>query len=183
MRLLHYGWHQGDVLHAVVPSRVREVFFGPRTAQYLDALFQSAGARFSIDAVAGEFIRSVALAPPEIEASVGDDVDRRRIFGNPDGIVQGQEHQVGAHPDASRSCGDCGRDRKNRGRVAVFGEVVLSEPRLVVAEFLGASDLRELLGVELRPWPPPFNWVAEREQQSDIQLVAKAHLPFTIPPP
>jgi hypothetical protein len=60
---------------------------------------------------------------------------------------------------------------------------MLSEPRLVVAKFLGASDLRKLLGVELRPRPPPFNRVPEREQQSDIELIAKAHSPLTIPPP
>ena len=64
---------------------------------------------------------------------MAEDVDDRRLLGDPDRIVQRQDQHAGRQPDRRRHGGDRGEQRHHGGQVAVRGDVVLGEVHPLVA--------------------------------------------------
>src|SRR5215472_10953682 len=50
--------------------------------------------------------------------------------------MKGQQKASGTNADPRRTAGDCSQHWQNRGTVAVIPEVVLSQPKAVVAQIL-----------------------------------------------
>ena len=112
----------------------------------------------------------VAESDAEVEAAVGEDVDGGGVFGDPDCIVQRQQQDPGADPDASGQAGDGGGDGQDGGCVAVVDEVMFGDPDVVVAELLGVDDFIENLVVELGPGLSPLGRIAEVVDQAELRL-------------
>src|ERR1700693_4437169 len=53
--------------------------------------------------------------------------------------------------------------------------MMLGQPDLIEAEFLGISSLRELLGIEIGEWHSPLGRISKWKQQSNIEILDDAH--------
>src|SRR5262249_48299303 len=89
------------------------------------------------DAEAGEFVVAVALADAEIEPPAGEEIERRRLFGEQHRVVP-REHQHSSAQAQGRGAGtEPGQQVKAGGDLAKPGEVVLDDKGRMKAERLG----------------------------------------------
>ena len=90
-------------------------------------------------AEARELRLAVALADAEVEAAVGEEVERGDLLGEQHRVVPGQHHHGGAEPYALRAAGEVAQEIERGGELADAREVVLDHEHAVIAELLGGS--------------------------------------------
>ena len=91
---------------------------------------------------AGESRRRAAGAESQLEASVRDQVEHRRVFGDPDRLVERQSHDASAKTNSRRARRDMREKHKRGGKTAfVPVKVMLSDPGRVEAVSLRVNDL------------------------------------------
>src|SRR5262249_13374482 len=100
------------------------------------------------------FVR-IPLSDAEIEAAVRENIHARRVLGNPHGMLKRKQQDEGTDTNATGARRNGCSGWQERRVVAILGEMVLSQPHIVVAEFLGPHDLIEKRAVQLSIRPPP----------------------------
>src|SRR6185369_5477521 len=98
------------------------------------------------DAEAAELEPRRALADPEVEPAVGDEVEHAEPFRRPCGMVVARDDlpDAVAEANAPRARGRGGEEHLRRRAMRVLlEEMVLDTPRVVVAEAVGELDLLE----------------------------------------
>src|SRR5262249_14184344 len=101
------------------------------------------------NAKAVEFRIPVALAHAEIEATVGQKIERRRLLGKQHRIVPRQYYDRGAKPQALRTAGNEAQEVERGRNLAVAGEMVLDHEQACIAEFLGVEHVIDELVIGL----------------------------------
>ena len=103
----------------------------------------------------GTEARELHSGPPEPEAedqpAVAEKLDRRRILGQAERVVQRREDDACAELDPRRRLGERSADDEERGHVAVIDEVVLGRPDGSEAEPLRLDRQPHRLVVGTRP--------------------------------
>ena len=98
----------------------------------------------------GEGQRVATGTQAQLEPAAAEDVDDRGVLGDPDRVLQRQDHDGGAETNALGALGGGREKGERRGETgAVVQEVVLGHPAAVVAELLGSREQveREAIGV------------------------------------
>ena len=148
MRLLHRARLDDDVLELPAASVVREAIgSGPCRAQEGHGLVEPLGGLLDRDAKARELRRPIALADAEIQASVGQEVDRGHLLGQQHRIVPGQHHHRRAQPDPAGAAGQVAQEIERGRQLPDAGEVVLDDKHAVIAELLGMEHIVDVLAV------------------------------------
>jgi hypothetical protein len=93
------------------------------------------------DAEAGEFVSPIALADPEIEPAIRQQVEGRGLLGDQDRVVPRQHDDRGAEPDALGTRRQIGEQAHRRRDLAKTGEMVLDEKDARKTELLGLDDV------------------------------------------
>src|SRR5262249_22070935 len=114
--------------------------FGPQTPDQAEVLSEAGRPFFAGEAKAGEFIKSVPLADPEIKTPLGKVINEGHILGHAHRMIEGEQQHKRTDAYAVGAGGDRG-SRVERCRIIIPAEVVLGEPDIVVAELLGAYTL------------------------------------------
>jgi hypothetical protein len=104
---------------------VLEGFPAERLPQDQKPLVHAGGPLRSRNAEAGELRRAVTRPESKVEPPVRQDVDDRGILRQADGVVEGQQHDLGPDPDPARFRSDGRGDRQQRWTGPVVGKVVL----------------------------------------------------------
>ena len=95
---------------------------------------------------AGESRRRTAGAESQFEASVRDQVEHRRVFGDPDWLVERQSHDASAKTNSRCARRDMREKHKRGGKTAFVPiKVMLSDPGRVKAVSLRVNDLLRAL--------------------------------------
>ena len=106
--------------------------------------------RLEIDAEAVELVLAVAGAEAEHETAAAENVEERRVLGDPHRIGERQRHHCGADLDAFRQSGEiAGIDEHVRHDAVFVAEVMFGEPGVIEAELVGAQDLARDAGVHV----------------------------------
>jgi hypothetical protein len=119
---------------------VVEAFLSPGFADDLQALVEALMALFEGDTVATELTRLVATSDAEVEPPIGELVQKRKLLGDPNGIVE--RENADARPDANAlgASRRIGTKYLSRGHHPVVREVVLCEPDLVESDAVRVLD-------------------------------------------
>jgi hypothetical protein len=96
---------------------------------------------------ARELRRAIALADAEIEAAVGQEVERGNLLCEQYRIVPGQHHHRRAETDAFGAAGKIAQEVERGRQLADTREVVLDHEHAVIAEFLGIEHIVDVLPV------------------------------------
>jgi hypothetical protein len=76
-------------------------------------------------------------ADPQLDASAADQVDYRRVLGNPQRVLERQDDDRGTEPNSARAGSDRGEEDERRRQVSAFGaHVVVGDPHAVVPQLL-----------------------------------------------
>src|SRR5579863_9696670 len=135
------------VLAADLDAKAFAVMLGALKVQQVEQerqrLLLDVAPRFEVDTEAIEFVFAVAGAEAKREPAVAQDIDEGGVFGDPQRIGERQRHHRGADLDAFRQRREVAGVNENVRHDAVFvAEVMFGEPGIIVAEFVGAHDLR-----------------------------------------
>ena len=84
-------------------------------------------------------------------------------------MLKWQQQHEGTDANAMGARGNRGGGRHQRWIVTVFGEMMLGEPHIVVAKFLGPNDLVEDRPIEFRIGSMPFARVTKILHQANLQ--------------
>jgi hypothetical protein len=76
----------------------------------------------------------------EVDATVTQVIEHRRVFGDPDGMLERENDNPEPQPNASRPRGQIGQHQHAR-RTTERGEVMAGQPDAVIAERLGEEHL------------------------------------------
>jgi len=90
---------------------------------------------------------AIALADPEIEAAVRQEIEGRGLFGEERRVVPGQHEHGSAETHLRRLRGEIGQEVQRRRDLAKTGEVVLDEEHAVKAELFGFADVIDVVAV------------------------------------
>src|SRR5215813_2857461 len=118
-----------------------------------------------------------ALAHAEFAAAPAEQIEHRDALGDARRVVGGELKDAMAEPDLFRPLTSCREKRFWRRRVGIFfQEMVLHDPRVVVAEPVGGLELRQciLLKPELVAFLP-WTW--------QLQLIKDAEFHDALLPP
>ena len=85
-----------------------------------------------------------ALGDAEIEPPVGENVDRRDVFRDLNGIAKGDQHRRRAESYAARDAREIGEQRQDRRAHGVRVEMMFGDPGFVYAERFGVLDIARL---------------------------------------
>ena len=100
--------------------------------------------------VEGQVLAAViAAAGGEIDAASAEQIERRPLFGDADGMMQRQHGDGGGEADAGGARGDVGEDQVRAGEHAERAEVMLADPGGVDPDFVGIDRFIEDVGDEL----------------------------------
>ena len=116
-----------------------------------------------------ELVGDVPGTDPELEPSVGQEVDDRRFLGEVERVPDRRQRHRGADPGPARACGHGGREHERLGEVAVVEAVVLGEPDAVGAELVGLRRDLDQSWVVLAPRRAPFAGVATIDEEPDLE--------------
>jgi hypothetical protein len=97
----------------------------------------------------------------KFETAARDDINGRNILGKAYRIVERHQQHPGCDADAVGAGGDCRGGGEDRGKVAIFDEVVLGQPDIIEPVVFAPRDLIEDLAVEPVGWLAPLRRVAE----------------------
>ena len=112
----------------------------------LECLFPLAALVGRVDVEPAELADRRRLTGAELDAAVGDQVERRDALGDAGRMVDGgrQVHDAEAEPNVLGALARCGQEHLRRGRVTVLlEEVVLGQPDRREAGLVGQLDLVE----------------------------------------
>lgn len=110
-------------------------------------------------------------AHTQFEAAAAELVERRRVLGGLERVLQREHQHTGAQPDARGVLGDRGEHDQGCGDVLVaLAEVPLDDPSRVVAQFLGGHEQ-----VDRLPVGP-----ARRQVAVEVQQEAQAEGPAVL---
>jgi hypothetical protein len=128
-----------------VPPVMGDAVLGPQAPDDLHPFGEPAHALGHPHAEHGELLAAVAEPHAQHEASAGDHVEERPDLRDLDGIVEGQEHEVGAEREALRLGGEALQHRQERKVVEARRGVMLAAPDRVEAERADEPGLLERL--------------------------------------
>jgi hypothetical protein len=94
--------------------------------------------------------------------------------------VERHQQHAGCDADAVGAGGDCCGGGQDRGKVAVFDEVVLRQPDIIKPVVFAPRDLIEDFAVEPVGWLPPLRRVAEviPKTKANFSAVVARDLPL-----
>ena len=95
------------------------------------------------------FALVVAAAAGEIDAAAGEQVERRPLLGDANGMMQRQHRHRRRKPDARRVRGDIGQHEVGARQDAERIEMMLADPGRMHAELVGVQRLGGDVGDEL----------------------------------
>src|SRR5580700_1597359 len=95
------------------------------------------------------FAPVVAAPGGEIDAAVGEQIERRPLLGDANGMMQRRHRHRGREPDARRIGGDVGQHQVRAGQYAERIEMMLADPGRMHAELVGVKRLGGDVGDEL----------------------------------
>jgi hypothetical protein len=121
----------------------------PRLAKRLDDLLEATTETALLDPERLELLRAPAQTEPQDQASAGEKIDRGRVLGEPQRMMERGEHDPCGEPDAVGPRGHGRRKRQQRRHVAVVDEMVLREPAGVESQPLGLLRQFERFAVEV----------------------------------
>ena len=133
-----------------------------------DLLHGGAPAR-EIRAEPGELGLAPAQAQPQYESSLADQVDRGRVFGQAQRVVERRQDDPGPDLDAAGGSSDGGADNGQRGHIPVVDKVVLRGPYRRQAETFCLDG--QIDGLLVGPRPV----LLARSQLGAQQSETKAH--------
>src|SRR5262247_3448493 len=136
-------------LHRVIGAPEAHALLGPEPLHDRQLLLESRAALLELDAVEREFVGLVADRDAERDAPARHDVEHRDVLGEPHGMVERGDHDVGAEHHARGPGREPGEHRQGRGPVVIRDGVVLFHPHRVEPELFGPRDLFERLAVVL----------------------------------
>src|SRR5580704_2953940 len=122
------------------------------------------GARAALLGRHAETLKLFALeADPnaKLEATAGDHINGRNVLGQADRIVQRHQQHPGCDADPVGTGGDRRGGGQDRGKIAVFDEVVLGQPDIIETVVFAPRDLVEDFAVQAVGGLTPLCWVAE----------------------
>ena len=121
----------------------------PRLLEHLDAVLHERRPALDVEVELLVLLGPVAGAHRQAEPSLGDEVEHREVFGEPDRVVERQEDHAHADQHAFGDGGDGAAEHDRRRQVAVDRRVVLEEAHRVEAETVGPRALLERRLVEV----------------------------------
>ncbi len=140
---------QAQLRELPVAPLVRGAVLAPELQKDLDGLLGHLGRLVEAQAELGELAGPDALADAEVEPPAREIVERGRLGGEAQRVVEGQDVDVVAEAHA-RGALERGRDHQVWTREQrVVGEVMLGEPAFAEAERFGQRDLVQHLAVGL----------------------------------
>src|SRR5271155_2915157 len=144
MRLLNRVGLDDDVVEMPALTMMRKPALArPRLADHVHRLVEPLGRLLGRDAEAGEFVGAIALADPEIEAAIRQQVECCRLLGDQDRVVPRQYHDRGAEPNALGAGGQIGEQAHRRRDLAKAGEMVLDQKDARKTELLGLDNVMD----------------------------------------
>ena len=145
MRLLRRRRLDDDILEMPEAAAMGKALArGKGALHHLDGLVEARLGFLRRDLKALELAVPVALADAEIEAAAGNQIERRRLFGEQHRIVPGQHHHRRAEPQRLGAHGERHQQHQRRGHLVPAGEMMLDQKARRKAERFG-------LDVEVEP--------------------------------
>ena len=127
-----------------------EVLVGPDAADDVEGFEEHLARALLVDAEGLEFRRAQAAAEAHVEASAGQIVEHRRLFGDEQRMPERQDVDHAGEPDVARRLRGRGDQQIGRRHRSGRLEMMLEEPDLVDADAFGELDLFELAAKHLR---------------------------------
>ena len=141
-------WHLYELtVHA------RERLLDQHPGDRVDLLLPHLALALAVDQEATQLGAGARLAGPEVDATLGDQVERGDPFGDARRVIDGRHHvdDPVAEPDATRPLGGGGQEHLGgRGVRVLLQKVMLDLPHVVEPEPVGELDLLERVEQELR---------------------------------
>ena len=181
MRLLRRRRLDHDVLEMPEAAFVREALARRPGARHdLERFLEARFGLFRRDLEALELAVPVALADAEIEPAVGDEIERRRLFGQQHRIVPGQHDHRGAEPQRRGAHGQRGQQRQRGRDLVPAGEVMLDREARMKAERLGLDVEVEIIAEALAGLGRKARRVGlGRTEQSELHELKTSEYPGT----
>jgi len=129
--------HRHVVEQPELPGVVEGLGGGPGLVQDLHGLFESPAGLIHGDVQLVELTPLKAPSHAEIHPAVAQQVYRRHLLSQLDGIVEWQDNHGGAQTDALGDPRQIGQQRHGGRDDSVAGEVVFGDPHRVKPEFFG----------------------------------------------
>jgi hypothetical protein len=149
MRPLERARPQAQLGEAPEASVVGGAVLAPELEQDFDRLLGHLRRLVEIQAELGELAGAHPLADPEVEPAAREVVERGRLGGQAQRVMEGKDVDVVAKAHPRGPLERRGDHQVGARQQRVVREVVLGEPALAEPERLGQRDLVEHLGVGL----------------------------------
>ena len=121
----------------------------PQSANELQALLENALVVVERDMERLIFAPVVAAPGGEIDPAVGEQIERRPLLGDANGMMQRRHRHRGREPDALGIGGDVGQHQVRTRQHAERIEMMLADPGRMHAELVGIERLGGDVGDEL----------------------------------
>ena len=149
-RPLHRLRRDPHVVERIMLAVMRDAIFRrPQPAHQLHAFLEDALVVVERHMERLVFAPVVAAAAGEIDAAVGEQIERRPLLGDANWMVQRQHRHRRREPDARGVGGDIAEDEIRTGQNAERVEMMLADPGRVHAELVGIERLGDDVGDEL----------------------------------
>src|SRR3990172_1061841 len=125
MRLLHWPRLKVDIAQPGKSAIDRKPGLGPGTPNYLTPSLETGASFLARNTEGLELLEPIALAEPQVEAAVGDDVDDCGVFGDAQRMMERQQNYKGPDSYPLGPGGDSGSNREESRRIAVIQEMML----------------------------------------------------------
>ena len=168
--LLHRPRRHPHVLEVVILSVVIDLLFFEASPDQREPLVHPGAPIIVWNPEDSVLIRAAARADREIQAAVGEDIDRRGILGGLNRIVLRQQIDERADADMIGARRDRGQDRKLRRRPSALHEVMLAGPEMAEAELLAEDRILDKAFVNVLVRTAPLGRVANNQYQAKIHL-------------
>ena len=149
----------------------------PQATNDFEALIRARAALFAGNREALKLLDFIPHAHTQLEPATRNHVHRGRVFGQPDRIVEGQEHHARPDMDFPGPRGNRRGNRQQRRRIAILDKMVLGQPDIVKAVFLAPDDLVDDFVVELVIGTFPGRRVAKviPHTKADVRIAVLTH--------
>src|SRR5690242_2911091 len=105
-----------------------ETFTGPGAFENLDGFKRASEPLAARNAEAIELLGAIAESDAEAQTAVGNYVNCRAVFGQPQWMVKRREQHVAAERNAMGARGDRRQRRHQGAKIAVIGEMMFGQP-------------------------------------------------------
>ena len=168
MRLLHRLGHHVAQRHVEILAVMFAAAVPEHREDGADGLLEHFLLGFHVAAERRQLGDRGALAHPEFDPAVAEEIEHRDALGDARRMIGGELENAVAEPDVFGALGGGGEKGFRRGRVRIFlEEMMLDHPGMVVAEPVGGLQLRQRILIE-----PEF--VARHPGARQLQLVKDA---------